>query len=172
MPTDESFIPFQSISQDGYFIISPYNCSHDKAMEDSIPLGAWIMIFFAAYALWAISCIHQRREGCAGCITESLWSLYGYIFDNPSMKEYNWVSRLIALLFSMFSLFIVICYLKNTVTRDRIKMKEQYVYRSYRDIDHALKEGRTLEIIYSQSEFVSSLTPDPVSQSDCTDMLQ
>lgn len=142
-------------------------------MEDSIPvdivdsvysftLGAWIMIFFTAYALWAISCIHQRREECASYITESLWSLYGYIFGNPSMKEYNWVSRLIALLFSMFSLLIVICYLKNTITTDRIKMKEQYVYRSYRDIDHALNEGSTLHIIYSpQSEFVSSLTADP-----------
>ena len=49
IPADQSVLPFQVLGMDGNYIISPYNCSLEKALEDSV--AADIVDIYKAFSL-------------------------------------------------------------------------------------------------------------------------
>ena len=74
IPQDESVIPSQPMSQDGYFIVSLYNCSIDKALEDStttdlthlihaFPFTVWFVASIAFFSVSLIVSLHRMNHG-------------------------------------------------------------------------------------------------------------
>ena len=57
VPEDQSAVPFQAMSQDGFFILSPYNCSYEKAMEDSTNADITDTVNAISGAVWLVATI-------------------------------------------------------------------------------------------------------------------
>lgn len=169
----QNIFPFQSLSQDGYFIISPYNCSHEKAILDSVPsdmidsvhafsLNIWISILIILILISGILYMHLRMYNGKPLIPNTLFTVISFILRNPNMTIFSFTSKIISLTINLFTFLVVICYFMNIIKTDRVRMKEQHVYRSYRDIVHSVDDGNNMKIFYtSQSEFPSSLLFEP-----------
>lgn len=163
IPEDQSVVPFQPMSQDGFFILSPYNCSFEKAMEDSIvidftdsardfSLGVWMLVLTTIIVLSMLVSTHSTIHGYkAG---SGIWTLINHSLFNPSHRVAGNVSKLISSLILFFVFFFIVSYLKNIIKTDQVRMMEQKVFRSFRDIVNEIEEGKNLTIMFtSQGRF-------------------
>lgn len=163
-PTDQSALPFQALSQDGYFIISPYNCSIEKAMEDSIPTDITDSVNVFSYSVWNLIIVTFFTLSLLVSIHSILiekyddygiWTVFNHFLMNPSFKISKSISSKLISLFLLISVFlIVVVHIKNIIMTDRVKMKEQKVYRSFADIVDTIENGVKLTILYKEQSSI------------------
>ena len=96
IPEDQSVVPFQPMSQDGFFILSPYNCSLEKAMEDSIVTdftdsapdfspGVWMLVLITLIVLSTLVSTHSTTHGYQA--DSGIWTL---IIIHYSIQAIGW----------------------------------------------------------------------------------
>ena len=142
-------------------------------MLDSIPtdmldsfraftFGVWSTIAVTITLIAAIYSVHLKNNRINNCKTISIFTVIAFTLRNYAIKKINWISKLISLIMTLFTFLIVICYFMNIITTDRIKIEDQFVYKSYRDIIHGVENGADIDIIHTpQSELMSCLNSDP-----------
>lgn len=171
IPEDQSVVPFQPMSQDGFFILSPYNCSFEKAMEDSIVTdftdsardfspGVWILALITVIVFSMLISTHSTIYGYRA--DSGIWTLINHSLFNPSYRVAGNVSKLISSLILFFVFFFIVSYLKNIVKTDQVRMKEQKVYRSFRDIVNEIEGGTNLTIMFTSQGRFKSIFDEPL----------
>lgn len=171
-PIDQSVILSQPLSQDGFFIISPYNCSIEKAMKDSIPVdildtlkafsyGVWNMFIVTFFILSLLVYVHSML--IKSYRDYGIWTVFNHFFMNPSYKVFkNLSSKLVSISILISVLLIVILHIKNVIITDRVKMSDQKVYKSFLDIVTDINSGnKILNIFYKEQSFLPSELNNP-----------
>lgn len=199
IPSNQSMHPFQPLGQDGTYIVSPYNCTVEKALEDSITTDVteianafsrtvWIFALITLIGFATLICIHFSTEKNNNKITirprkkmkgrrlgeeqeyqmlmnnllYSICTVISYVLLNPSFKISNNSTKLISLTMSTFTLLIIVGCLKNAITTDRIRIKDQKIFKSYQDIVDDIDRGRNLTFLFAQqSSLLHTLTNYP-----------
>lgn len=179
--------PFQPLGQDGYFIVSPYNCTVEKALEDSVTTdvtnianafsrNVWIftsitLITFAILIFTHFSTEEnnneikirppkkmkgrrlgekQKYKTLMNNLLYSSSTVISYVLFNPSFKISDNSTKLISLIMSTFTLLVIVSCFKNAITTDRIRIRDQKIFRSYQDIIDDIDRGRNLTFLFSQ----------------------
>ena len=173
IPVDQSVVPCPPMTQQGQYILSPYNCSREKALMDSSPTdmtdivhsftpAVWTSALATFFILSLLVWIHHRNHNRNKAASSS-WTVITHLLLNPSFQTYNWVSNLIIMNVTVYVFLFVVMYLKNVITTDQVMMREQKVYRSYRDIVEGVdKLGEDVKLLYTtQSGILDDLLSDP-----------
>lgn len=171
LPKDQSVVPLQPMSQDGFYIISPYNCSIEKAIEDSTvsdfmetlnsySWSVWIVTLLAFFSLSSLisirSRIHRQRR------SSGLWTVTTYILLNPYFKPIRGTVKLLSFLVALYTFLFVILHTKNIIKTEQVRIREQEVYRSYRDIINAINNDENITIMYSSmTNLLNELANEP-----------
>lgn len=120
IPADQSVIPLQELSQEGLFITSPYNCSRDKAIEDSVKqdimdsiyvsLDVWLTILATVCTIAVMVNVHfkNHRLRPPGPETSSIWTVLSFLLLQPSMREVNWTSKLLSLVMATLAFLVIV----------------------------------------------------------------
>lgn len=165
IPADQSVVPGQAITQNGFEIPSPYNCSRAKAFGDSTKTDmtaltdgltptVWLIAFIAFVSLSIIVSLHSRLNGVKNC--NGIWTILSHVLPNPTFKIFNSISKLIFLVITLYVFLFITLYVNNIIKTDQMTMKEQRVYRSFRDLVEGIESGDTLTIMYTlQSGIIS-----------------
>lgn len=91
-----------------------------------------------------------------------IWTVINHFLMNPTFKISNTSSKVISLLLTLSVFLIVVLYIKNVITTDRFKMKEQKVYKSFAEIVDGIENGFDVNILYqSRSTLPSELSYPP-----------
>lgn len=167
---DQSVVPGQAMTQNGFEILSPYNCSRAKAFEDSktadmialidgLTPTVWLTAFIAFLSLSIIVALHSRLNGVKN--DHGIWTIINHILANPTFTIFNSTSKLISLVTTFYVFLFITMYVKNIIKTDQMAMKEQRVYRSFRDIVEGIESGDNLTILYT---LISGIMPRPLNE--------
>lgn len=84
----------------------------------------------------------------------ALFLVYTFMIEKSSFKLFNWNSKLLSILITVFSLIIFRMYFCNLIITDKVVVKIPFVAKSYQDIlDHAQLEAN----FYSSASFKTKL---------------
>lgn len=171
LPKDQSVLPLQPMSQDGFYIISPYNCSIEKAIEDSsvsdfmetlndYSIGVWTMTLITFFILSRLvkvhSIINSRKH------TSGFWTVSTFTLLNPCYKTVDWASKFISFLIALFIFLFVILYTKNIIKTEQVRTREQEVFRTFKDVIRAIDRQENITIMYSSlTNLLNELENDP-----------
>lgn len=158
------------MSQDGLFLLSPYNCSFERAMEDSKAVDltdlvaafsttVWFLAFTTFILLSNLVAFHFKSNGVTN--NHSAWTVVTYLLLNPTFTIRNWASKFIALLIALFSLLFVVLLLNNAIKTDQLTMREQKVYRTFHEIIDDMKSGSGPKLLYPSGWENMKLTVSP-----------
>lgn len=199
IPSNQSMYPFRPLGQDGYFIVSPYNCTVEKALEDSITtdvtnianafsITVWIFALITLITFAILIWIHfsteknnneitirlpkkmkgrrlgeeQKYKTLMNNLLYSICTVVSYVLFNPSFKISNNSTKLISLIMSTFTLLVIVGCFKNAITTDRIRIKDQKIFKSYQDIVNDIDRGQNLTFLFAQqSSLLHTLTNYP-----------
>lgn len=179
--------------------MSPYNCTIEKALEDSVTTDVtnianafsrtvWIFTLITLISFAILISIHfsteknnneitirspkkmrgrrlgeeQKYQTLTKNLLYSICTVISYVLFNPSFKISNNSTKLISLIMSTFTLLVIVSCFKNAITTDRIRMKDQKIFKSYQDIADDIDRRHNLTFLFTQqSSLLHALTNYP-----------
>lgn len=122
--------------------ITPYDCSYERSWNEStimditesvhgFALGTWILVLSA---LMVLSMLIKMNARVHGKKIDSAWTIFSFLFKNPSFNEFNTTSRIMHALIALFCFFVGVCYFENTIKTDKVSVYQPTVYTSLEQI--------------------------------------
>ena len=128
-------------------ITTPYDCSLETAMDrsrqtditesvKSFESQTWLLIGSFILTLAFLINVHLRmnRIKSFSPSNSGLWSIFSFIFKNPTIKEINSNSRLIIYTLLIAVFFLRIGYFENLLKCDQVATYQPHVYSSFEEL--------------------------------------
>ena len=139
--------PAVHITETHMDMATPYNCSFEKAEEDSAITDVmdnvksfkpelWGLFFLTLLIFMVLIILHYRsnRDTRHGSIGHGFWTVTTFFLKSDALHEINDVSRLISFILCVFMFMVWTCFFENLMSTDLITAKEPFVARTYDDI--------------------------------------
>lgn len=148
-------------------IMTIYNCSYIKSMEEqrildisetilSISYPSWILIISFLASIYVLIrshfSIHVHDYNQNG-----LWNIFTFVILQPCMKDINWNSRCISYILSMFVFWVVICYVLGMVQSDKVSMYVPNIFHNQDDILNEVNLDLWVDSYYRQMDGIKEL---------------
>lgn len=142
--SDGKIMAFDPMQEYKSGITTPYDCSLERSLNESrqadilesingFGIDTWLITIAFITVIAALFNVHLRmlKYKSSGSTGSGLWTVLTYLAKNPSAKEINWVSRLIAIVTALFTFLVFVCYFENVFLSSKVKVYQPKVYTSY-----------------------------------------